>query len=156
MPRSRECVLLLDENMSSPTIVEPLREFTDWIIKTHGDCLDPGATDDDVVTFCGRNDYALVSLDEMRYTPETTEAIRRHNVAVFKVVTHKETHFVVVASALIQARRNIVSLVRKNRTGFCAHVYQNGRVRIVTRFEDTTEVLTESQQKTMRKFGRVG
>jgi hypothetical protein len=154
-PRSRECVVFLDENMSSPEIAEILRQLDGWRIEIHLDHLTPGTSDEDVANFCGPRGWAVVTCDDMRYTPETKLAMLQQHVRVFKVVRHDDTHGLELAAALVTARKSIIGMMRKNRTAMCAHVRLNGDVNVVRYFDDVALSLSPSQLKTYRKYGKV-
>ncbi len=156
--RNRECVVFLDENMSSLDTAAALRELMGWTVELHLDHLPRGASDVDVVTFCGERGWAVITSDEMRYTPETKIAITRHHTRIFKVIGHRDTHGREIIAALVLARRKIIEILIKNKTALCAHVRQNGDVKIMTRFEEafgTVQEMSESQLRTLRKYGMI-
>jgi hypothetical protein len=136
--------------MSSPPIANNARQVNDWKLELHTDHLKRGVDDMDVVALCGRHGWALVTCDEMRYTPETKAAIVTWNVAVFKVVIHKKTNGIEIAAAMIAGRRRMLDLLAKQKPPFCAHVQLNGSVNLMSDFEDIA--LTESQRRTLRKY----
>jgi len=144
---------LLDENLSSLTIAEILRKAPDWIIELHDDHFERGASDADVAEYCGKRGWALVTCDDMRYTPETKKAIAANNLRVLKVVIKKKTLGVEIAAALILAREKIVGFLRNNRAAVVAHIQKDGTLHIRARFEDATRELTAAQKRTARKFG---
>ncbi|HEY3383905.1 MAG TPA: hypothetical protein VGK32_19245 [Vicinamibacterales bacterium] len=141
--------------MSSPIIVEPCQMLDGWTIIAHRDSFSPGTSDKDVVERCGEEGWALVTCDEMRYTPETMVMMAELSVPLFRVVTKRETHFVEVLATLVKARTNIISTLRKNCTAFVAHIHTGGNVKVMTRYEEPAESLTDAQLKTKRKFGRL-
>lgn len=134
-------------------IVEILRQAPDWTIELHGAHLDRGASDAEVVTYCGTRGWALVTCDDMRYTPETKRAIAEHNVRVIKVVVKKKTLGVEIASSLIIARDKIIGFLKNNRTAIVAHIQKDGSINVRERFDQHTKGLTASQQRTERKHG---
>jgi hypothetical protein len=150
--RKRQLVFLMDENVCGPSIVSLLREIRGWRIESHRDHLPRGASDFDVVGACGKNRWTLITTDEMRYTPETKLAMVAWDVCSFKVITRKETHFLQIVSALVASRERMFDLLSTHKPGpFCAHVQLGGVVNIMTTFDEFT--LTESQRKTIRKYG---
>jgi hypothetical protein len=154
-PRSRPCVLLLDENMSSLLIAEQLRKLEGWDIQLHDSHLDRGAADHAVVDLCGRNHWGLVTCDDMRYTPETKVAMVEQRVRIFKVVCGRETHVIRITAALIGARLKMIALMKKTQIAMCAHIQLNGHVVVRNYFDDVIATMTPSQRKTFLKFGRV-
>ena len=152
-PRSRKCTLLLDENLSSVTVADILRRIPDWTIELHSDHLGRGADDAEVAEYCGKRGWALVTCDEMRYTPETKRAISAHNVRVLKVVVKKKTLGVEIAASLVVAREKIIGFLKKNRAAVVAHIRRDGTLQIMSTFDGGTNRLTASQERTTRKFG---
>jgi hypothetical protein len=151
--RRRGCVLLLDENINSLTVAETLRKLTGWTIELHSDHFERGADDAAVVAFCGQRGWALVTCDEMRYTPETKAAIEENKTRVLKVIVNKETHGVEIAASLVLARERIIRFLKANRAAVVAHIRRDGTIGAVTRFEAPRLDLTSSQKRTARKFG---
>lgn len=150
--RKRPLVLLMDENVCGPSIVAPLREIRGWRIESHRDHLKRSASDFEVVGLCGKNNWTLVTTDEMRYTPETKLAMVAWNVCSFKVIQRRETHGLQIVAALIAGKERMLTLLARNATDpFCAHVQLAGTVNIRSRFEEFT--LTESQRRTIRRLG---
>lgn len=150
-PRSKGYGLLLDENLSSPLILDPLNRLPGWTIHNHGAYLAKGTPDDDVAAFCGPHRLGLITLDDMRYTPKTMLALYAFKVRVFKVVRHKHTSFTQLQAALIIGRDRIVDIMRTERDAVFAHVQLKGHVTVMNRFEQYKR-LTESQLKTIRKY----
>lgn len=131
-----------------------LRELDEWRIELHPDYLNRGVPDMDVVALCGQRRWALVTCDDMRYTPETKYAMVAWNVCVFKVVIHKKTHLLEMTSALIAGRKRILDLLDKQPHPFCAHVQLNGTVTVMSStFNDVK--MTDSQRQTFKKYGKV-
>ena len=122
----------------------------------HADHLKAGASDEEVVTLCGQKHWGVLTFDEMRYTEDTKRAIKRWNTRVFKVVTHEETHYTRIVSALVVGQARMLEIMHKNRLACCAHVHSNGDVVIVTQFGDIPPGLTPQQTETFLKFGRLG
>lgn len=150
--RNRPLVFLMDENVCGAAIVPYLREIKGWKIESHRDHLPRGASDFDVVGKCGRNGWTLITSDEMRYTPETKLAMVAWNVCSFKVINRRDTHSLQIVSALIAGKDRIISLLAKHwKDPFCAHVQLGGAVTVMTLFENIR--LTDSQRKTIRKYG---
>jgi hypothetical protein len=150
--RKRSSVFMMDENVCGPLIVAPLRELKGWRIESHRDHLPRGAADFAVVGTCGKNGWTLITTDDMRYTPETKLALVAWNVCSFKVIIRKETHHLQIISALVAGRDRIFDLLSKHRDQpFCAHVQLGGAVNVMTTFKEFQ--LTESQRKTIRKYG---
>jgi hypothetical protein len=153
-PRKRdECVLLLDENVSSITVAEILSKVPDWTIELHSNHFERGASDAEVAEYCGQRGWALVTCDDMRYTPETKRAIAANNVRVLKVVVKKKTLGVEIAASLVIAREKILGFLKKNRTAVVVHIQKDGSLQVMNRFEEPMKPLTASQQRTARKFG---
>jgi hypothetical protein len=150
----RTCTLLLDENISSDSIAAPLRDLGGWNIELHGDHFEAGTSDAEVALTCGDHGWAIVTCDDMRYTPETKQVLARHGGRVLKVSTRGgSTHYIEIVSALVGARYRIISLLAKDRSSWCAHVNRAGSVTIMARYDDYGE-LSESQTRTARKYGR--
>lgn len=150
--RKRPSIFLMDENVCGATVISPLRELKGWRIESHRDHLTRGAADFDVVGTCGKNRWTLITTDDMRYTPETKLAMVAWNVCSFKVIIRKETHHLQIVSALVAGRDRIFDLLSKHwNQPFCAHVQLGGAVKVMTTFNEFK--LTESQRKTIRKYG---
>lgn len=148
--------LLLDENLSSNSVAVPLRRLPGWIIELHQDHLPRGASDREVAEFCGRQGWAIVTCDDMRYTPETKIAMARFSARVFKVVVNRETHGMHIVSSLVSAREAILKMLRADNGPFCAHVRRSGAVKVMTRLDEIVGQMTDAQKRTFKKFGRVG
>lgn len=150
-PRSSGYGLLLDENTSSPLILDPCNRLRGWTIHAHGLYLDKGTPDDEVAAFCGPLRLGLITLDDMRYTPKTMLALYAFKVRVFKLVRHSDTPFTELQAALIVARKRIIDIMETEQKAVIAHVQLKGHVTVMDRF-DRFRHLKESKLKTFRKY----
>lgn len=149
------CCLLLDENICTPIIAEPLRRLAQWKIEIHRDHLPAGAPDPEVVTYCGERGWGLITCDDMRHCPDTVRAIIKYQVGVFRVILRKEMHGVRIMSSLVQAQPAVIKQFHHNRAAFWSHILSDGDTRVVSRFDEALAGLTESQRKTFARYGRI-
>ena len=138
--------------MSSVTIADTLRKASGWTIELATDHFKDGAGDADIATYCGERGWALVTCDEMRYTPETKKAIVNSSVRVLKVVS-KQRQGIEIAASLVLARERIVGFLKKNKSAVVCHIHKDGTLHPMERFEDAATTLTDSQKRTARKYG---
>lgn len=150
--------LMLDENMSSLSIAEALRQFTDWKIELHLDYLPRGASDVTVIELCAQKQWTLISIDDrIRFVPENRQAAERVALQAFMMVRRDDTIGVELSSALVAARRRILTCLKQNHScGFFSHVYLGGDIKVMNTFGIKHAVDVESSQaRTIRKYGRV-
>lgn len=142
----------MDENVCGAAIVSFLREIRGWRIETHRDHLKRRTPDFGVIGFCGKNRWSLITIDDMRYTPETKLAMVAWDVCSFKVVTRRETHALQIVSALVAGKDKMLAMLTKHPDQpFCAHVQLSGDVTLSKTFDQYQ--LTESQRRTIRRYG---
>lgn len=149
---------MLDENMSSLSIAEALRQFADWKIELHLDWLPRGASDVAVIELCARNKWTLISIDDrIRFVPENRQTAERVGLQAFMMVRRDDTIGVELSSALIVARRRMLTCLKQNQScGFFAHVYLGGDMKLMNTFSVKQAVDADSSQaRTLRKYGRV-
>lgn len=149
----------MDENVGSLTLAVDLCKAREWDVRlANPDPCPKGMVDADVIRSCAQRNWSVITLDEMRYTPETCRVIAATGARVFKVVGSKNKHEVHVLGALMAAQARILRILSEDKGPFIAHVHLNGSVAIMSRLTKEIEQnkitpMTESQERTFRKFG---
>ena len=105
--------ILLDENLSSPDIVQELRRWPEWRVELHKKHFpNPRTPDTEVLSVCGQKGWILVSVDDnMRRVPEHGRAAALNGARAFFFPRH--TNGAEYRAALTAGRHKLLKLAGK-------------------------------------------
>jgi hypothetical protein len=128
-------VILLDQNLSSRKISEPLKKFSDWHIELHSDHFASNAPDVDWIPVCGEKKWVIITCDKrIARVPQNVQAVISSNAVVFmfgKGGRRAEEY----SAALIHHRLKILRMIKNTAAPFFARISLGGDVSLVGEIE---------------------
>jgi hypothetical protein len=149
-------VLYLDENFGvKPEILAELEKYSSvWKIERHRTHFPHDSVpDDDVLEFCGKHGWILITKDD-KLRVRHAEAAKKYNVKVFLFSSGNYRGMDYVA-ALICARNKIVRMIQKRDGHFFARITMEGKVFPLGEGEYKAAKDMTSAEKTAQKYGKV-